>query len=533
MISEFTTLPTLEELNEFVSFTNQQVKRKENEYENEIRYLKMKLELMNFKLFGRKSEKLSADEELQGRLFDEIEFNVEDTSESEKEEPIKVKSHARRKRGRRPIPSHLPRVEVVYDIPEEEKIDRHGTPLQYIGDEICEKIDIKPAEIRILRIIRRKYSLKCADVECEDAGVKTATLPPQIIPQGIATPGLLAYIGASKFCDAIPLYRQEKIFNRFGVDMPRSTMCSWFIHIDKRYDLARLMASDLGRYPVLGIDETGLQVLNEQNRKNTTRSWMCVFRGQGTDRPLVVFKHIPTRSHETMRETFKEMLGDYQGVIQTDGLAVYEYLSRKDSGIIHAGCWAHGRRDFFNAVKSCVNAEFSRTVVDIIRKLYAVEDEAREKKLSYEKISMLRQEKSKPVLTKLRDILVNRHHSIAPKSPTGRAIKYVLDRWKSLCEYLDDGRIPIDNNLVENTIRPFVVGRKNWLFSGSPGGAAASATMYSLIETAKANGMEPYWYLRYLFEKLPEAKTPEERYRLLPHVVDPKIIDRYRRDGVN
>lgn len=407
MISAFETLPSLDELNEIIFSTNQEYKnrllafeRKENEYESEIKYLKMQLELLNFKLFGRRSEKLSADDALQGLLFDEIEANACEETGSGKEETVKVKGHTRRKNGRRPIPEHFPRFDVVYDIPEEEKVDKHGTKLKHIGDEISEKIDIKPAEIRVLRIIRRKYALDCANVECEEAGMKTAAMPPQIIPQGIATPGLLAYIGTSKFCDAIPLYRQEKIFARFGIDMPRSTMCSWFIYLNNHYDLAGLMASDLARYPVLGIDETRVLVQDEPGRKNTTLSWMWVFRGVGTERPLILYEYVPTRS----KDVIKGLLAGYRGVIQTDGLAVYEYFD-KSPDIIHAGCWSHGRRNFFEATKSCVNAEFSRTVVGIIGKLYAVEAEARERKFSCEEIAMLRQEKSKPVLDKLKETL--------------------------------------------------------------------------------------------------------------------------------
>jgi transposase len=179
-----------------------------------------------------------------------------------------------------------------------------------------------------------------------------------------------------------------------------------------------------------------------------------------------------------------------------------------------------------------VNAEFSRAVVAIIGSLYAVEKEVHEKKLSPDQTSEIRQEESKPVIERIKSMLEKRASNIAPKSPTGKAIRYALERWDTLCVYLSDGRIPIDNNHVENAIRPFVIGRKNWLFSGSPRGARASALFYSLIETAKANGMEPYWYLRYLYEKLPHAASSEERHTLLPHVVDPAIIESFRKGVV-
>ncbi len=527
MISTFEKLPTLEELNEIILSANQQIQRKENEHENEIKLLKMQIELLNFKLYGRRSEKLSPEEVLQGRLFDEIESHTEKEIGNEKQ--VEVKGHTRRKNGRRPIPEHFPRVEIVIDLPDEDKLDTKGRPLKHIGDVISEKLDIIPAKIEVKRYIRRKYAMADSlNVEEEEPGVKTAAMPPQIIPQGIATPGLLAFIGTSKFCDAVPLYRQEKVFARYDIDMPRSTMCSWFIYLNTHYNLSELMMADVTLYPILGADETRVQVHDEPGRKDATTSWMWVFRGGGAGRPLIYYEYVPSRS----RDVIGKLLAGYRGVIQTDGLAVYEYFD-KSPGITHAGCWAHGRRNFFEATKSCVNAEFARTVVDTIRKLYIVEDEARDRKLSYDEIAALRQEKSKPVLDKLKDMLEKRRPAIAPKSLTGKAITYVLNRWESLCVYLYDGRIFIDNNLVENAIRPFTLGRKNWLFSGSPRGASASAMMYSLIETAKTNGMEPYWYLRYLFEKLPYATTPEARRSLLPHVIDPATVENFRLDAVN
>jgi transposase len=527
MISTFQKLPSLEELNVAIISANQKYKNDTQHFENEISYLKMKIELLNLKLYGSSSEKISPEEAIQGRLFDELEVNG--GAAPEKEEKVKIKGHARRKNGRRPIPDHFPRNEIIIDLPEEQKIDKNGRPLKHIGDVVCEKLDITPATIVVNRYIRRKYAVPDSlDVEDEEPGVKTAPMPPQIIPQGIATPGLLAFIGTSKFCDAVPLYRQEKVFARYDINMPRSTMCSWFMYLADRYNLGELMMSDLARYPVLGVDETRVHVHNEPGRKNTTPSWMWVFRSGGTERTLICYEYVPTRS----RSVLNELLSGYQGVLQTDGLSVYEYFE-KIPGITHAGCWAHGRRNFHDATKACIHADFSRTVIDIIARLYAVEDEARDQKLSPVEIAALRQQKSKPVLEKLKEMLEKRSHSIAPKSLTGKAIAYVLKRWESLCVYLYDGRISIDNNPVENAIRPFTLGRKNWLFSGSPRGAKASAMMYSLIETAKANGMEPYWYMRYLFEKLPYAEMEEDRRKLLPHVVNPELIEKLRRDAVS
>lgn len=498
-------------------------------YENQIKFLEEKIRLLNHKLFGRKSEKLSPEDELQGRLFDEVETHSEEGDAPEKEEVIRVSGHTRKKGGRRPLPEDLPRKDVEHDIPAEEKICACGAELSHIGDEVSEKLAVKPAEIWVERHIRHKYACKsCEGVETVGGAVKTAKLPPQIIPQGIATPSLLSFIFIGKFCDGLPLYRLEKIFSRIGIDLARSTMCGWPIDIHNRYnEFFNIFWKELIAYPLIGIDETKVQVLGEPGKKNTTLSYMWVFRGGG-ERPVVLFHYAPSRSPSEI----EKYISGYEGYIQTDGYGGYEAIGARE-GIIHVGCWAHARRYFYEAGKCAGEGTFANTVVSIIRNLYAVEDEVRENKLPYDKIVEIRQEKSKPVIDKLKKLLDEKVHHIAPKSLTGKAIRYAINRWPTLEVYLTDGRIPIDNNFVENAIRPFVIGRKNWLFSGSPRGAQASAAMYSLIETAKANGLEPYWYLRYLFEKLPYAKTEEEMRVLLPNVIDVEIIQEFRKGAGN
>jgi len=498
--------------------------------ENTIKYLEEQLKLVTAKLFGRKSEKLTPEDSLQGRLFNEAGIHFEKKKITE-EETVIVKEHKRVKPVRKPLPDYLPRVEVIYDIPAEEKSCACGCELTHISDEVSEKLDIIPMQARVIKQIRRKYACKkCegASEEHEGNAVKLAPLPPQIIPKGIATSGLLAYIFTSKFCDALPFYRLEKIFDRIGIELPRSTMCSWPIDIYDRYSIFfDIFWKTLPAYPLLGIDETTVQVMNEPGKKNTTKSYMWIFRGTGQDRPVILFHYASSRSGSEIEKYLRE----YKGFIQTDGYAGYNIFALQKN-ITHAGCWAHVRRNFYDSAKHAGDNTFANTVVSIIRMLYAVEKDASEDKLTFDKIRILREEKSRPIIDSLKKLLDDKVHHIAPKSLTGKAIRYALERWDSLTVYLTDGRIPIDNNLVENAIRPFVVGRKNWLFSGSPQGAKASAAIYSLIETAKANGIEPYWYMRYLFEKLPYAKTTDEFRELLPNVVDPVIVDEFRRGAV-
>lgn len=499
------------------------------EYRQQIQYLEEKNNLLLQKLFGRKSEKLTPEDTLQGRLFDEAEsFSVSDKDKPEKEsEPeTVVSSYTRKKRGRKPFPESLPRVDIIHDISEDDKQCPCGCEMKRIGEDVSEKLDIVPAKVQVIRHIRYKYACKnCEGSESDEAPVKIAPLPPQIIPQGIVTPGLLAWVLVSKFCDAIPFYRQEKLFARIGVELSRATFCNWAILAHKGCNrLLELMMDDIISSPIVGMDETTVQVMNEVNRKNTTKSYMWVSRGGTADKPVILFRYNPTRGEDFANSEFK----NYEGIIQTDGYAGYNTLGKKEK-ITHAGCWAHVRRKFVEASSSAKDDNsFAHSMISMIKKLYEVESEIREKKYRDEKILELRKKESRPIVDKIGELLEKHRHSIAPKGLTGKAIAYTIDLWPKLSVYLDNPLVPIDNNPVENAIRPFVVGRKNWLFSGSPEGARASAALYSIIETAKANGIEPYWYLRYLFEKLPSCKSDDEIRLIMPNRIDPDIINKFR-----
>lgn len=488
-------------------------------YENQIHGLTCQVELLKARLFGRKSEKLTAEEILQGRLFDEAEQHHEEHEEKRvKEDIIQVKGFERKKPGRKALPDYIPRVDIVHDIPEEEKVCACGSTLTRIGEDTSEKLEFIPSKIQVQKHIRYKYACRnCEGTASEGKGgaVKTAPLPPQMIPKGIVTPGLLSYVLVSKFCDALPFYRQEKMFARIGVELSRATMCNWAIFTHKRMNrFLELMWEHVTKSPHVGVDETRLQVMQEADRENKTISQMWVFRGGTRDHPVIMFKYSPTRSSETL----KKYLNDYRGFLTSDGFTGYDAFGRRE-GIIHTGCWAHVRRKFFEAAKN-TSKGIAYNVLDLIHKIYKIEEKARGDNLSPEEIVILRQKESRPLTESIKNILDREVHHAAPGFPLGKAIRYTLDDWIKLTVFLDHGIVPIDNNPVENAIRPFVVGRKNWLFSGSPRGADASAAIYSVIETAKANGLEPYAYLRYLFEKLPYAKTDAEVGNLLPFIVD-------------
>jgi transposase len=497
-------------------------------YEVENNILREQVRLLRAQLYGRKTEKRSRDlDNGQALLFNEAEA-FSPIEEEVKEEVLEIKAHQRKKRGRKPLPAELPRVDVIHDLSEEEKVCTCGCKKSRIGEEVSEQLDIIPAKIQVIRNIRLKYVCKnCEGVEAEEPAVKIAPLPAQIIPKSMATPGLLAHILTAKFVDALPFYRQESQFNRLGIDLPRSTMCGWAIKAAGRCEpLLELLNKEIRSGPLINMDETTVQVMKEPNRSNTTQSYMWIYRGGDPDRPALVYQYHPTRSGDVVSEYLK----GYEGYVQSDGYSGYDFIDH-DSKIIHVGCWAHVRRKFVEVAKASGKRKsvkgrtgHAEKAIDYIRRLYAIESKAKEQNLTYKEICEERGKYAKPILDEFKNWLEEIYPKTPPKGLLGKAISYTLKQWNRLVHYLDDGRLRPDNNLAENAIRPFVVGRKNWLFSGHPNGARASATLYSLIETAKANQLEPYSYLRYLFDRLPHAKSEEDYKSLLPNQLSKKQL---------
>jgi transposase len=459
--------------------------------------------------------------ERQYSLFDEAEAVAAEFLKAD-DSTVAVPSHTRRKRGRRPIPPTFPRVEVVHDLPEEDKTCPCGSPLTRIGEEVSEKVDFIPAKIQVVRHVRPKYACReCEGVEDDSPTVKIAPMPPQVIPKGIATPGLLAYVLASKFVDGLPFYRQERMFARLGLDVSRSTMCGWALRVAEACEpIMGLLHEEILSGPVLNLDETTVQVLKEPGRKNTSKSYMWLARGGPPGKPGVLFHYSPSRSGKIA----EELVRDFSGYLQTDGYAGYNALGERE-GIIHVGCMAHVRRKFMDVLKAGTKKRgTAQEVVDLIAQLYGLEKQARQAGFDADRILAMRQNQSRQIMDTIKALLLERGQPTPPKSLLGRAIAYALGQWERVETYLEDGILLPDNNLAENAIRPFAVGRKNWLFSGSPRGAAASAALYSLVETAKANGLEPLRYLHFLFEELPGVKSDDERRSLLPQYLAPEEL---------
>jgi transposase len=482
------------------------------------------------KLFGRKSEKLSAFEREQMQLFNEAEEGAVGVVGPVEQATyrIAVRGHQRRGGGgvRKPLPASLPRVDVIHDIPESQKRTLCGLSRQKIGEEVHEELDWVPGSLRVIRHVRPRY-VRPACEEPSEKGctsgcpvVAIAAPAPSMVSKGMVGPGLLTQVVASKFVDSVPFYRQQKILRRHGIDLVRSTLCGWTLEAAGRAEVVKtLLWEQLLAGPIIQADETKLQVLGEPGRQNTTDSWMWVYRGGEPERPVVIFEYDPSRASRVPLER----LMDYRGYLQTDGYIGYEAIGERE-GIRHVGCLAHIRRKFEEARRVAPITGQASEALEFIRRIYEVESKADAQKLSAEQRREVRLRESKPILDALREWLDLKHQGVLPEGHLGKAIRYALGQWERMRRYLEDGRLRPDNNLAENAIRPFCVGRKNWLFSGSPRGAYASATLFTLIETAKANSLEPYHYLHHLFTNLPTVLTETQLLGLLPTNLTPAQI---------
>jgi transposase len=448
---------------------------------------------------------------LQPDLFDEAGIELSDELKEQLEDDIEIKSHTRKKHPVRcPLPAYLPREVITHDLSEEDKICDCGTVLVRIGEEVSEQLKYIPAQASVIQHVRPKYACK----PCQE-NVKIAPMPILFLPKSIATPELVAYTIIAKYCDHLPLYRQESIWLRLEVDMPRSSLCGWIL---KTAELCAPLVKQLQKlimhYDYAQADETTVQVLDEVGRSNTTKSYMWCYRGGG-DYLSVVYDYQETRGGYHAQR----FLAGFKGFLQTDAYSGYNWV---DSAVemTSIGCHAHARRPFAELAKLSKTRGLAHEALKFYKKLYVIEKEARENNLSSDRRYQLRQEKAIPLLEAFKQWLDHHLLKTPEQSKIGKAIRYCLTNWIELTNYLKDGRIEIDNNLIENAIRPFALGRKNWLFAGSPSGAKAGAIFYSLIETCKANNIEPYKYFCAVLHRIRLCLSDEDYRKLLPQFIE-------------
>ncbi len=460
--------------------------------------------LLRQRLFGRKSEQTTDLATPQLALFNEAESIAEPVGEDVEEEVV---APAKRRGKRKPLPADLPRIEVIHELPEHELTCACGCRKHVIGEEVSEQLEIVPMQIRVIKHVRKVYG--CRD--CETAPV-TADKPAQLIEKSMASPSVLAMLLTTKYVDGLPLHRFEKVLSRHGIDIPRQTLARWVIQCGEHFQpLLNLMRDSLLASRVIHCDETRIQVLKEPDREPSSQSWMWVQTGGPPDKPVILFDYSTSRSQEVPTR----LLNGYCGYLMTDDYAGYNALGAQD-GVERLGCWAHARRKFVEAQKLQPKGKTGRAdiALKLISKLYGIEIAYKESSDEYRKNG--RQDLSLKVMSELKAWMEKTLPYMTTQNALGKAVTYLANNWSKLERYVEQGYLPIDNNTAERAIRPFVIGRKNWLFSDTPKGAMASAQLYSLVETAKANGQEPYAWLRHALERLPQASSVEDYEALLP-----------------
>jgi transposase len=388
--------------------------------------------------------------------------------------------------GRNPLPAHLPRVEIIIEPSE----DVSG--MKKIGKEITEQLEFDPGKFFVKQFIRPKYA------KPDGEGVIIAALPSRPIEKGIPGAGLLANITIEKYADHLPLYRQIERFKRAGITIAPSTMSDWNASgAELITPLFNVLKKVVLRCHYLQADETPIKVLDREKKGKTHRGYYWVYRDVVNG--LVLFDYREGRG----RDGPTDMLKDFEGYLQTDGYGVYDSFDTKKIKLLH--CMAHARRYFEQALDN--NRELAEYALKEMQKLYVIEKHARENELTYQERYELRRKESVPVLKGLHSWLKNSIIEVPPKSSIGQAIAYALPRWEKLMLYTTDGKLEIDNNLVENSIRPIAIGRKNYLFAGSHASAQRAAMIYSLIGTCKLKSVEPFAWLKNIFEVIPDYKA--------------------------
>jgi len=468
---------------------------------SENAYLKQELAQIKRLIFGQRRERFIPADNHQMVIALDGEPHPAPAPETEEITYSRRKNPEKTKPSRNALPAHLPRDVVVIE-PEGDT-----TGMQKIGEEITEELEYTPATLRVTRYVRPKYARANGD------GVVIATLPNRPVEKGKPGPGLLAHVTISKFVDHLPLYRQSQMLKRQGVEIPRSTLGDWVAAVcDILESLHTLHREKTLAASYLMADETPIRVLDYHKKGKSHLGYHWAYYD-----PLgkqVLFDYRQGRG----REGPTACLENFTGLLQTDGWQAYEAFAEREE-IVLFSCWAHARRKFTEAMEN--DSERAEYALTKIQDLYAIEREARQDELSHAARRKLRQKYALPILKELETWLRHNHLTTLPESRIGKAITYALKRWDKLERYVEYGHVEIDNNLVENAIRPVALGRKNYLFAGSHEGARRAAMLYSLLATAKLHGIEPFAWLRDVLDRI--ADHPHKRLTdLLPQNWTPR-----------
>jgi transposase len=474
--------------------------------------------LAQHRQFGKSSEQSSPKNQL--NLFNEAEFIADKEPDTPSEEISITYTRKKGKPGRKEIPPDLPTEVIEYRLPEEELICTCCGGLRHeMGKEERHEFKFVPPQATVIKHIRYVYGCRTCEKQGTEVPILVAPAPNPVIPKSLASPQSLAYVMTLKYVDGLPLYRQVKHFERMDITISRSVLSNWMLKgADWLEIIYKVMKDEFIANEVLAADETTVQVLKEPGRPAESTSYMWLYRtGGGGGSPIVLFDYQMTRSSQHP----KDFLKGFRGYLQVDGYVGYEDVP----DVVLVGCWAHARRKFDEAIKALPQNLRSkpgtaREGLDFINKLFAIEQ--RLKGFTAEDRKKQRDLLSRPIVETFKTWLDCRADDVLPKSALGTAVTYCRKQWPKLVRFLEDGRLELDNNRAERSIKPFVMGRKAWLFANTPRGARASAIIYSIVETAKENGLNPYDYLVHLFQQLPnmDVKNPEALNKLLPWNVE-------------
>lgn len=495
--------------------------------EAKLSWYEEQLRLNRQKRFGASSEKITID---QMSFFNEAESEYNESLKEPKVGDIKPPTTKKKQKGHKDkITRPLPKEVIDYVLTDDEMIcPVCGEMLHEMKKEIRKEITIIPARYVVKEHVVHTYSCRSCETNGTSATIVKAKSPKPLFRNCLASASLLADIMVKKYMLSLPLYRQEQSLKLEGLRLSRQTMANWVVNASDRYlkSLYDLMHRDLLTRDIIHADETELEVLREPGRPATAKSYMWLYRTSGCDfeRPIVLYEYQPSRNGDNARSFLK----GFSGYLQTDAYSGYNKVIKacgKDEPIvIPIGCLAHARRKFDEALKAIPQNTDKKTSQSIIgleycNKLFEIEKYAKEQELSYDEITKLRKEKALPVFEEFLSWAKRLYDESLPKSLLGEALKYLINQEQSLKNYILDGRLEITNNRAERSIKPFVIGRKNWLFSNTPKGAQASAIVYSIMESAKEAGLKPFEYFTYLFEVLPNLDSMDEETvkSLLPY----------------
>lgn len=495
-----TTPPTVEELQQQNTKLEQQVA----ELTAKLTWFEEQFRLSQQKKFGASSERTNPD---QLSLFNEAESEADPSINEPTMETITY--HRKKQSGQRETMIESLPVEIIeYRLAETEQIcSCCGGALHQMSTETRQELKVIPAEVKVVKHVRYVYACRQCERNEIHTPIVTAPMPQSAFPGSLASPSIVAHIMSQKYVESLPLYRQEQQFARLGVTLSRQTLANWMIHGAEKW--LRLLYHRMHEYlreqDILHADETTLQVLREPGRSAETTSYLWLYRTGREGPPIILYDYQKTRGGEHPRK----FLSGFRGYLHVDGYAGYHKVSE----VTLVGCWAHARRKFDEALKALPDTKQPASVaagegLNFCNRLFAIERDLKD--ATPEERYTVRMERSRPVLDAFSAWLRTQRSRVLPKSALGQAIAYCLNQWDKLETFLRDGRLELDNNRSERSIKPFVIGRKNWMFANTPRGALASAMIYSIIETAKENGLNPFIYLTYLFETLPNLTDPKD-----------------------